>query len=236
MLRRMGIEEIDFLDPSGCLSLGAAFGDPDRAWRDCPGPRPRTRAILGMPRQCGVYLPRTTFDESGEGRDRGWHVVRVSKEPLFYRSCRSSPPVKMFNRWNTSWAPCIPPTDPEPIHAVTAHECAPLDYRGRDRCRALEVHVVRASSRARLFLRGLREVDRTPPRATNRERKNEMRRTHLGPALLIPTHGISANTRAGLPVPPRILIGAAKRIAPLAGSWSTLARLARPNLPAPSMT
>ena len=92
----MGITEIDFLDPSGCLSLGAAFSDPDRAWRDCLGPRPRTRAILGMPRPGGVYLPRPSFDERGKGHDRGWHVVRVIKEYISEGNEGGIPPSRHF--------------------------------------------------------------------------------------------------------------------------------------------
>ena len=77
MLRRMGIEEIDFLEPSRCPFLLAAMAQQSRAWRECEHERTKLRAIIGLPRPGGIYLPGTRYDEREVGLDRGWRVVRV---------------------------------------------------------------------------------------------------------------------------------------------------------------
>lgn len=77
VLGRIGIEAIDFLEPTRCPGKFSALAQVEFAWQECKHERLTLRAIMGLPRPGGMYLPGTRTDEREIGLERGWSAVRV---------------------------------------------------------------------------------------------------------------------------------------------------------------
>lgn len=90
VLERLGFEETDFLEPTGCPGSMGAFANPERARELCPQKdRSIIRAIVGLPRPGGAFWGGSylasrpdSARREGEGAERGLYAVRVVQEFL----------------------------------------------------------------------------------------------------------------------------------------------------------